>query len=417
MWQALVISCLCTSAPTVEVKTLDGMVHRGKLAELSTGALRLDVENQLRSFDLEQVLRVSLPAAPPVIEDSGLLVVELTGGSSLHGTSFHVDGDFATCELVGVGDVRFPTSSIIAVRWNDADDMLDEAKASQLQKQWEEFHEAQPTSDRIVVRQTVMREGRSFTSLIGLEGVLHDVTSNVVHFQYDGEMLEVRRPGKVEGLLYYHSNRENPPQGICDVLGADGSTFSAQSIQIHGDQLQLVTVADARLTLPLSRVRLLDFSRGKLVYLSDLRLESVQWKPFVSTSRGQDLLDQLYQPQRDQNFDGGPLQLRAEGKIDSYEKGLAIHSRSTLVYRLRGSYRRFAALAGIDPAVGSRGHVKLVVSGDDRPLFDGTVSGEDEPVPLDLDITGVRRLKILVDFGDDLDIGDHLNLCEARISK
>jgi hypothetical protein len=26
-------------------------------------------------------------------------------------------------------------------------------------------------------------------------------------------------------------------------------------------------------------------------------------------------------------------------------------------------------------------------------------------------------LAILVDYGDDLDVGDHLNLCEARIVK
>ena len=31
--------------------------------------------------------------------------------------------------------------------------------------------------------------------------------------------------------------------------------------------------------------------------------------------------------------------------------------------------------------------------------------------------TSCSRLKILVDYGGDLDVADHLDLCEARISK
>ena len=36
---------------------------------------------------------------------------------------------------------------------------------------------------------------------------------------------------------------------------------------------------------------------------------------------------------------------------------------------------------------------------------------------IDVDITGVRRLSILVDFGEDMDLGDQVNCCEARIVK
>ena len=39
------------------------------------------------------------------------------------------------------------------------------------------------------------------------------------------------------------------------------------------------------------------------------------------------------------------------------------------------------------------------------------------PITINIDITGVRRLSILVDFGQQLDIADHLHLCNARITK
>jgi hypothetical protein len=74
-------------------------------------------------------------------------------------------------------------------------------------------------------------------------------------------------------------------------------------------------------------------------------------------------------------------------------------------------------MVGIDDAVRDAGHVELVISGDDRVLFSRTVTGQEKGFPVELDITGVRRLKILVDYGEQMDIADHLNLCDARLTK
>ena len=45
------------------------------------------------------------------------------------------------------------------------------------------------------------------------------------------------------------------------------------------------------------------------------------------------------------------------------------------------------------------------------------ISGKDDARSIELDLTGVKRLTILVDFGEQLDIGDHLLLCNARLTK
>lgn len=64
------------------------------------------------------------------------------------------------------------------------------------------------------------------------------------------------------------------------------------------------------------------------------------------------------------------------------------------------------------------GNVKLVVLGDQRELFSREIRGTDAPVEIDVDMTGVRRLRILVDFGDDRsDAGDHLILGDAHLTK
>ena len=103
--------------------------------------------------------------------------------------------------------------------------------------------------------------------------------------------------------------------------------------------------------------------------------------------------------------------------VQQYDRGLAIHSRSQLVYRLTEPYRKLTAVVGIDSRLQGRGNLVLVIEGDDKELFRRDISGKDAPLPLDLNIEGVRRLKILVDFGESLDVADHLNLCNARIIK
>lgn len=74
---------------------------------------------------------------------------------------------------------------------------------------------------------------------------------------------------------------------------------------------------------------------------------------------------------------------------------------------------------GIDASVASNGmgDVHVVISGDGKTLLEADVQGRHAPKPLDLDVTGVRDLEILVDFGGDLDIADHLDLAEARVIK
>jgi len=115
-----------------------------------------------------------------------------------------------------------------------------------------------------------------------------------------------------------------------------------------------------------------------------------------------------------QAFDGGK-RLVLGGR--SYERGLSFRSRTSVVYRLPKDGRRFLASVGIDDRAGDTGNVRLVISGDNRTLFDETVDGGQTPVELSLDVAGIRRLTILVDYGEGLDIGDFLNLCNARITK
>ncbi|MCA8990000.1 MAG: NPCBM/NEW2 domain-containing protein, partial [Planctomycetaceae bacterium] len=63
------------------------------------------------------------------------------------------------------------------------------------------------------------------------------------------------------------------------------------------------------------------------------------------------------------------------------------------------------------------GNVDLTITGDGQELFSGTVTARDKALPIDLDVSNKQFLQITVDFGKGLDIGDHLDLADAKLIK
>jgi alpha-glucosidase len=157
----------------------------------------------------------------------------------------------------------------------------------------------------------------------------------------------------------------------------------------------------------------LDFSSVNTQFLSALEPMAFQYAAYFSPRTDLPILAESNKPRRDIGFDG--LALKLDGK--AYTKGLSLHSHSEVGYRLPGKFRRFKALVGIDDAVRPSGDLQLEIRGDQKLLFEGRIRGSEAARPLDLDITGVKRIDILVDFGADLDIADVLDLCEARVIK
>ena len=130
------------------------------------------------------------------------------------------------------------------------------------------------------------------------------------------------------------------------------------------------------------------------------------------------MFDLVWHYRRDRSVDGNPLCLR--GRV--YRKGLGVHSRCELTYDLGGAYRRFLSDVGIDKEEKGKdelredGNVDVKVLVDGKMLFERKgLTARDGPVPIDIDLTGAKRLTLLVDFGDKLDICDHADWAAARL--
>lgn len=76
---------------------------------------------------------------------------------------------------------------------------------------------------------------------------------------------------------------------------------------------------------------------------------------------------------------------------------------------------RFQAALGIDDGTEGLGSVRfrVFVDGDEK-YASPTVRGLDEPLPVNVDVRGARRVDLVVDFADGADVQDLANWLDAR---
>lgn len=387
---------LTAAAPsTMELQTLDGQTLVGLLVEATPERLTFDTANGRVSIDTEKVVSLSATQKPSGARHATRVVVELTDGSTIRARQYTVSGTHATIGLSDGESLESPTVAIASVQT--------QMDSGALATEWKRVAGMNSDADLLVVRKD--------DAIDYHKGVIHDVTDDSVAFDLDGELLPVKRT-KVFGLVYRHGNELALPAAMCRVTDASGSLWSVQSLSV-GDTIEWTTRTGLHVKSPADQISQIDFSAGKVVYLSDLKPDSVRWTPLFGSAKPLPSVEQFYSPRFDRSFEAGSLQLDGT----TYKKGLALHSRTELVYRLPNRFSRLRAVVGIDDTVHAQGKVRLVIRGDEKELLNTTIGGADAPQPLDVDLAGVRRLTVLVDFGDGLSTGDYLLLCNARLYK
>lgn len=391
----LVLAILLTTTPPFEVQTLDGQSLVGSLVELTPDSLTIEGSDGRVTVETEKVLSISARQKPSGARYATRVVVELTDGSIICGRQYVAGGTQATITLTDGDVIEMPTNIVRTVQLQQ--------DSGALATEWKRLIGMKADSDLLMIHKD--------ETLDYHKGVLHDVTEDAVTFDVDGELLPVKR-SKVFGIVCRHGDEAALPSVVCRVTDAAGSRWSVQSLAIS-EKFRWTTPTGLTLTGPLDQLVQIDFSGGKIAYLSDLKPDSVRWTPLFGVGKPLPSMEQFYAPRYDRNFESAGLQL---GGVP-YRKGLALHSRTEIVYRLPDHFSRFRAVVGIDDTVRPGGNVRLMIRGDDKTLLDMTIVGSAAPRPVDIDLVGIRRLTILVDFGDRLSTGDYLLLCNARFCR
>jgi hypothetical protein len=400
--------------PAVSVRPLDGEPLQGELVGVTAKQLAVQTAAGPKQLPIDQVMRVDFAATAPAQKPS--VWVELLDGSRLTATAFTSSGGTAQVTLATGGELALPTRAIHTVRFY--------AQSAELAVQWREITSSMATGDVLVIRKTFTRtveqgenEPRTVTeyALDQIEGTIIEVTADSVRFELDGAKHDARRE-KLEGIVYYRPAKREFPAAFCRLNDAAGSTLLLASLELADQKLTGSTLGGVSVEFPLSDISRLDFSVGNVAFLSDLTPDSgagesaVSLQPAAMTYK----FSRIFQLRAAPPLGADGFRMGGE----RYESGLSVHSPAKLVYRVPSGFRKFYAVAGIDDSVLAPGGFALVVLADGKEVARHDFSAEKrKAVPITLDVGQVRRLTILLEPGDGQDIGDQLNLCEARFTK
>jgi hypothetical protein len=217
---------------------------------------------------------------------------------------------------------------------------------------------------------------------------------------------------RLTGLIFNPSLRaKQPADSQFAWIGLrDGSRLRVTKLVTKDDRAELTLSGEVVVQVPLAAIAAIQPIGGKVVYLSELSPASYRHIPFLS-------LPWEYQ----KNRSARKAALRAVG--ERHLLGLGMHSAARLTYDLDVPYRRFEASLAIDDETAGLGSVIGRIFTDDgsgewKPRYESPiVRGGQAPVPVSVDLTGAKRISLLIDFADRGDEGDLADWINARLVK
>lgn len=372
--------------PQVEVATLSGQQKVGELVAVDGKEWKLRTSGGEEILKADEILTATWPSTPTKVETAPL-ELKLVDGSRLGATQATLDGDWLTIESASLGKQKLARTTIANLRLG--------APTGPVEQSWSDLTQREKTQDMLVIRKNDV--------LDFVEGVVGKVTPSDVQILLDGEPVTVKRE-KVFGVVVFQRGAANQkPIGSLDLV--NGDKLFARSVALSNGEFQVTLPTGGEAKVPLAQVRRVDFSLGKLTWLGDLKPRDMK-HDFI-------LMDGLPEYGVDRSLLGE--RLRVGDKF--FDRGVWIHSKTRLKYRLEGDYSRFQAWMGIQSSHTGNVHVEFLADG--QKLMEADVlAGAKAPQRVDLDLKGKFVLEVVVDYGDDGDdIGDHLTLGDARLTK
>jgi hypothetical protein len=382
-----------SAAPAVRAELplgvpIDGGAFRGKLiAADSTGKLRFGNTDKPREILAADLVRWGtfvepLAGAQIILADGGTIVADAVRieAEQVHGRSKSLGSFALPLEFVAGMILQPPADRAALDAWTAR------------------IGAAGGQTDRLL-----LDNGDELTgSVVGLteKGVPLESEAGKVDVGIDKVAAIIFNP-----TLVYKSRPSGPRAWVGF---ADGSRLTAIELTADAAGAKLKLAGGAELTVATDQIAALQPLGGKVVYLSDLKPISYRHVPFL----------QLEWPfHADRSVLGS--RLRAEGKL--FLKGLGMHSPSRITFELERPYRRFEAELAVDDDTTGRGSVVFRVLVDDgrgawsERAKSEIIRGGQAPVPISVDLSGARRVSLLVDYADRADELDHADWLDARL--
>jgi hypothetical protein len=239
--------------------------------------------------------------------------------------------------------------------------------------------------------------------ILSISGVVEGTEADRLQFRYQ-DRTRTLPLSQVEGWVMAARPDPKAPEGLRARISLFGDlAISGVWKDLDTQTWKLEAPWGQELKVPAAEVQEVRFRGGAMTYLSDLVPSQVEETAFFGHRMPW---------RRDVGLLGEPLRMTGQ----SYERGVAVHSRSHLTYDLNGRYSRFEALLGFDDSGRGKGRIDCRVIADGKQLFAKTdLRANEPPLALSLPVAGATQLRLEVDFGRDQDTGDRVIWANARL--
>lgn len=348
---------------TARIDLADGTVVEGAVRALDGEELVVESGGEDRRLRVADVRQVTLrdqaaPVAPLPVR------VDAADGTWIDGDDFLWRGETATI-VRGARQIDVPIQHVRRVAWRDP------ATAAPA---WVAALPDDPEEDLVVVASGAGAEL--------VDCAISAVTADAVTVVLDGETLPVRR-AKVLGLVW--SRPAAVEAGVRIAL--EGGRLAGRSVVLEGETL----VVDSGCRVPFGLVAAIDYAAARSVRLCDLEPERRSVEPYVGDLAGLAGVAEFFAPRVIPAATGAD-------RVAAGAMSLLVRPRTVLAWRVPDGARRFRAGVAGSPSSRPGAAVRAAVRLDDRGGWEGVLDAAHPTAELELDVGGVRRLELVVDF-------------------
>lgn len=363
-----------------------------KMIEAATG--RITAEGLEQPLELQGLRSLNRPAQE-IKRTAGAYSLRLAGGGELLASSLKV-ADEKVAVTTAYGDASLSLEAVRAVIFASDNKAADRPEVSDQGKELLAAL-AQPPGEKDSL--LVVVEGKVQT----LSGLVSEWKAGGVTFDWEGQSREILY-SRVYGVVLAQLGPAHDATGECTIATTDGSTITGRVAGLADGKLAVTIDKNVNLSIPWDAVRSVSIKSDRLVYLSDLKPVDAETRPVVTLPRPW---------QADRGVMGGPLTLGDQ----KFEKGLGVMSRTQLVFMQPTGFDALAATIGLDGSAQGRGNCEFRVLVDGREVFRETITGKTPPKEIRVSTAGAQRVSLIVEPGEDLDLADHADWCDARFLK
>ncbi len=360
-----------------QVTSVDGKVFKANSLAIDAAGKVTGLMEAMQVDDLRTITILGAKVSPITPE----IIAELPGGGRLFAEKVSLASERCTF-TVGGREIVLPIDVVRAIRLDPkaVHEPFDAVLANPAAEEDTIFFRAE---DR---------------SLVSATGLTEKFGADKLEFDFEGAARSIDRD-LVWGIVFA-GTATTANVSPATVTTLDGASLPGKVTAADAEKLTLA-MGKGDISLPWSLIARVDFRSSRVSYLSDLKPVAQEQTPLVTAP---------LPSKPDKNVLGNPLRLGNE----TFEKGWGTHAHCRLVFDAGDGYDLLLATVGHDPSTRGRGDCLIVVQGDGQELFSQRLKGSDAPLDLRVNVKGMKKVTLLVEPGEDLDLADLVNWCDLR---